>query len=109
MDLHHLLLAGLPALLRITPDRVGVSTPWAQVDLARWKAGDFPFYRFHLAARSRYWATASEFLTFTHAARSGTSRMRNVASRQHPSEIKNNPKTQWQIRTIRHGPTTFSP
>ena len=66
-DLHHLLLAGLPALLRITPDRVGVSTPWAQVDLARWKAGDFPFYRFHLAARSHCWATASGFLTFTHA------------------------------------------
>jgi hypothetical protein len=33
----------------------------------------------------------------------------DVASRQHLSEIENNPTTQWQIRTIRHGPTTFSP
>jgi hypothetical protein len=37
-----------------------------QVDRARRKAGDFPFYRFHLAARSRCWAAASGFLTFTH-------------------------------------------
>jgi len=38
-----------------------------EVDPARRKAGDFPFYRFHLALRSRCWANASGFLTFTHA------------------------------------------
>jgi hypothetical protein len=43
------------------PDAVG------RVDRASRKAGDFPFYRFHLAARSRCWAIASGFLTFTHA------------------------------------------